>query len=247
MFIIQKMMNFLIFPPAIFILIGFMGLIFIRKNFKKGFYILCFDFILIYLLSIEPIKNLILYPLESYSPPLNYNVKDKVSLVVVLGGGTVETSPEDQGSLHADSFKRAMYGLRIAKHYGIPLLYSGGRVFDSQRQDEALLAERLLNKYAMGVTIFTESQSRTTYENALYVQEKYRPERVILVTSAYHMKRAIYAFNKASISVVPAPTDYKIDSWNYNFTSFLPKSYEMDCIYKALKEYLGLLFYKIKD
>ena len=61
-------------------------------------------------------------------------------------------------------------------------------------------------------------------------------QMVILVASAYHMKRSLYIFRKTGIDCIPAQTDYKIDSRDYNLTSFLPKTYEMDSIFKGLKD-----------
>lgn len=249
MFVIQKIFNYIIFPPSIFIIILLAALILIRRHRGKAVLFIAADIMLIYILSIEPVKNMILAPLESFAPPVTAEAAKGADLIVILGGGTVENSPEEgeNGSLTGDSFKRALYGLYIAEQYRLPVLYSGGKLFDAQGKGEAEIAMKLLSKYnRSGIKLMKETMSRTTYENALYVKERFNPRRVILVTSAYHMKRSLYIFGRAGIECVPAPTDYKIDSLDYNVTSFIPKSYEMDCIFKGLKEYTGLLFYTLK-
>lgn len=249
MFVIQKIFNYIIFPPAIFIFFLAAALILIKNHRRKAAALIFADIFLIYTLSVEPVKNLILSPLENFAPPATVEQINGCDLVVILGGGTIENSPEegDNGSLTGDSFKRALYGLHLAEKHRLPVLYSGGKLFDTQGKSEADIALKILEKYnSRGVRLMKESMSRTTYENALYVKEKFRPEKILLVTSAYHMKRSLYIFRKAGIECVPAPTDYKIDSLDYNITSFIPKSYEMDCIYKGLKEHTGLLFYMLK-
>lgn len=249
MFIIQKIFNYIIFPPSIFILILLAALLLIRKYKRKAVLLITLDILLIYFLSIEPVKNMVLAPLETYAPPVTKEAAKDADIIVILGGGTLENSPEEgeNGSLTGDSFKRALYGLYLAEQYRLPVLYSGGTLFEGQSKGEAEIAMKLLSKYnKTGIKLMKETMSRTTYENAAYVKEKFNPGKVILVTSAYHIKRSLYIFKRAGVECVPAPTDYKIDSCNFNITSWLPKSSEMDCIYKGLKEHVGLLFYMIK-
>jgi uncharacterized SAM-binding protein YcdF (DUF218 family) len=249
MFAIQKIMNYIIFPPSIFIIILIPALLFLKNSRKKAVILIICDIILIYFLSIEPVKNLILSPLENFAKPLTDSLAGNADLVVVLGGGTIGSSPEENnsGSLTGDAFKRALYGLYIAEKYKLPLLYSGGKLFDSERQSESEIALKILAKYSSGkIKIHGEDKSRTTYENALYTKEKFNPRKIILVTSAYHMKRSVYVFRKSGLDCVPAPTDYKIDSGKFNVTSYIPKSGEMDMIYRGLKEYAGLIFYSLK-
>ena len=249
LFAIQKILNYIIFPPSLFIIILIPALLFLKNSRKKAVILIISDICLIYFLSIEPVKNLILSPLENFAKPVTDSAVKDGDLVVVLGGGTIGSSPEEagSGSLTGDAFKRAMYGLYIAEKFKLPLLYSGGKLFDSERQSESEIARKILAKYSSGkIKIYGEDKSRTTYENAHYTKEKYNPKKIILVTSAYHMRRSLYAFKNAEVDCVPAPTDYKIDSARYNVTSFIPKSGEMDMIYRGLKEYAGLLFYYMK-
>lgn len=249
MFVLQKIFNYIIFPPSVYILILTAALILLRRHRNKAVLLIITDIVLMYALSIEPVKNLVLAPLENYTPPLTAESAKGAALIVILGGGTIQNSPEEgeDGSLTGDSYKRAFYGLRIAEKYRLPVLYSGGKLYEGEDKSEAEIAVRLLSKYSHSrISLYKETESRTTFENAEYVREKFNTRKVILVTSAYHMKRSLFIFRKAGIDCVPAPTDYKIDSWSFNITSWIPKSYEMDCIYKGLKEYIGILFYQYR-
>lgn len=242
-------MNYLIFPPSLFIIILMAALFFIKNNRRKAVILIISDIVLIYLLSIEPMKNLILQPLENFAKPITDSSAKGADLIVILGGGTIEPSPEEgtSGSLPGDAFKRALYGLYLAEKYNLPVIYSGGKVFDTARQSESEIGLKILAKYASPkIKLFGEDKSRTTYENALYTKEKFNPKKIILVTSAYHMKRSLYVFKKAGIDCIPAPTDYKIDGAKYNITSFIPKSGDMAAINQGLKEYAGILFYTFK-
>lgn len=249
MFTLLKIFNYIIFPPSIFIIILIIALYFITKSRTKTIVLIITDIILIYSLSIEPVKNFILSPLENCSAPINLNEKHTPDYIVVLGGGTIDSSPEEygKGSLSPDAMKRALYGVYLAGIYRVPVIFSGGRLSDRQSESEADIALRLMNRSASGkIKLIKEDRSRTTFENAEYIKNTFNPGKIILVTSAYHMKRSLYSFGRAGIACIAAPTDYRIDHSGYNATSFIPKTSELNDVYKGLKEYIGLLFYNLK-
>ena len=59
--------------------------------------------------------------------------------------------------------------------------------------------------------IITEGKSKNTHENALFskkiMDEKCIKGKAILITSGFHMKRAMGCFKKAGIEVIPYSTD----------------------------------------
>jgi len=89
-------------------------------------------------------------------------------------------------------------------------------------------------------------KSRDTFENTKFAQKvctRLSFTNPILVTSAYHMKRAIMSFEKFGLKVLPFPSGFK--SWqgkHYRWRAFLPGDFLTASI--AIKEYLGLVFYK---
>jgi len=99
---------------------------------------------------------------------------------------------------------------------------------------------------AKKLKLIKEDRSRTTFENAAFIKSTFNPKKIILVTSAYHMKRSLYSFKRAGIECIPAPTDYKLDNSGYSLMSFIPNTGAMDGIFRGLKEHAGLLFYRIK-
>jgi len=249
MFTLLKIFNYIIFPPSLFIIILFAALYYTNKSRKKTVIFIAADIILLYFLSIEPVKDIILSPLENFSAPINLREKNDADYIVVLGGGTVNESPEEEGagSLTPGSMKRALYGVYLAGIFEKPVIFCGGKFFQTQAESESDIALKIMKRFASAKTVLLqENQSRTTFENAAFVKSRFNPKKIILVTSAYHMKRSLYSFNAAGVLCIPAPTDYRIDSFGFNATSFIPKTGEMDDIYKALKEYVGLVFYSLK-
>jgi uncharacterized SAM-binding protein YcdF (DUF218 family) len=71
------------------------------------------------------------------------------------------------------------------------------------------------------------------------------PLQVLLVTSAYHMRRSVLSFRSAGLSVIPAPTDYKSRRTRLTLIDFLPGMTRLLNSSTALHEYVGILYYRL--
>jgi uncharacterized SAM-binding protein YcdF (DUF218 family) len=95
--------------------------------------------------------------------------------------------------------------------------------------------------------VVLEEQSRSTHENAVYAKEMIRPtsgEKWVLVTSAYHMPRAVAAFQAVDWPVIPYPLDYRIDPE----TGLRPDFSLLDGLSASTlagKEWAGLVGYRV--
>jgi uncharacterized SAM-binding protein YcdF (DUF218 family) len=78
---------------------------------------------------------------------------------------------------------------------------------------------------------------------------------VLLVTSAMHMTRSLLIFQRQGIAAIAAPTDFQItqqdiaesqNNWQAAALDFLPDSYYLHLSTKALKEYIGLIVYRLR-
>ena len=100
--------------------------------------------------------------------------------------------------------------------------------------------------------IIIENQSRNTWENALFTsniiinEEKFKNPKLLLITSAYHMKRAKYCFSKNSLQVDEFSTDNTIGSYTFNMNYLLlPAASSFEKWEILIKEWVGYLAYKI--
>jgi len=250
MIFFSKLITSLLLPPGCFILVLLFFLFLIPRRFKPFLFLILVSF---YLLSIRPVSDFLLKPLEDAYPPLSFEFdKDWPQAIVVLGGGSVQGSPEagaGRDTLSSDAIKRVVYALTLRDIFTVPIIFSGGKVFDYEQESEAAAAGRLYESLGLPQeNFFGESKSRNTWENAretakLFPEEE-KIERAILVTSAYHVKRGVYCFEKNGIMVIPAPTDYKCDRGrNNDFFSYLPSIHSLSNSWLALHEYIGLLYY----
>ncbi len=69
---------------------------------------------------------------------------------------------------------------------------------------------------------------------------------VIVVTSAYHMPRAVLAFESAGVRFVPAPTDYRACRGRYDILGFTPSFGCLAESCQAIREYAGLVWYRLR-
>jgi Uncharacterized conserved protein len=234
MFFLKKLIAYFILPPGLLVIaFAALGILTKRKLAK----LIAFSFALfVYLLSIEPVKDVLYKPLEDAYPVPS---KPEGDAIVILGGGAYNT-----GILKEDSTKRLLTGFVLHKQTDLPIILSGGASIGALPEAEVMKGLLLTLGVDKG-KIYTEVNSRDTEENAQEVKklcERLRCRRVILVSSAYHMRRAVLSFQKAGLEVVPYPTDFKRDM-KYNLYSLLPKMGVFADSYKALREYLGLAWY----
>ena len=131
--------------------------------------------------------------------------------IVVLGSGRERGDPawgSDQPT--GIGLERQRYAARLAKASGLPVLTSGGLHYGTPPSEAELMALSMRNDFAVTVR-WKEERSRTTWENAQMSAEILLPEgikRVVVVTQAWHMPRAVWSFEKAGFSVVPAPVGF---------------------------------------
>lgn len=148
-----------------------------------------------------------------------------------------------------------LYHQGVAAH----ILVSGGTIpWQAERTTPAEDMTQLL--MMLGVpedAVWQEDQSQNTYENALYSRQFLDSkdiDRILLVTSAMHMPRAVGLFEFQGLEVVPLPTDYSVTekSWQHlwepdianQILNFFPNANNLQDTTVALKEYLGLLVYR---
>ncbi|MFW6135180.1 MAG: YdcF family protein [Elusimicrobiota bacterium] len=248
----------LIFPPggiilAIFLI--FLLFLFNKKKLATFFAILLIFFL--FLFSSWFGEYILLRPLEDDYSTLQKILNNKLNLsnpvIVVLGGGLIENSlAEKTGKPEIGEVTLArLYGAYgIYREIQCPIWVSGGSVPGySGNVSSAEIMEEVLIK--MGVSpnnVFQESESRTTYENAIFTIEEIRKQgyqEVILVTSALHMRRSVQSFESNKVTIIPAPVNYLFENTKPGLLNILPNRFSFEHNLRALHEWIGLLYYKI--
>lgn len=166
--------------------------------------------------------------------------------VVVLGGGTVIGPRRDRLSPEAES--RLLQGFLLARELALPIVVTGGRVLDDERiPTEAEIAARRLGELGLpSDRIIEEPRARTTAENARYTAEDLGFSEVILVTSAWHMRRAMLSFEAVGIRAHPVPAPVHGDLRPWRPYMLLPSIGALRDSTIVLHEMLGYLWYRIR-
>jgi uncharacterized SAM-binding protein YcdF (DUF218 family) len=247
MFLFKKLLTPFLLPPGLFSALAFcLAALRFRKDRKQALTWAGFA-LLIWAASIKPVGDLALARLEyAYPPP----VEIKADAVVLLSGGIQEGVPEPLGvpELTGASLDRALAAAGIYRRYKLPVLVTGGTVF-SRVSEAGEIKKYLISLGVPQEEIFTEELARDSRENAVFskkICDEKGYKRVALVTSAYHMRRAVWSFKKAGFKdLVPCPAAYKTSKApEYYYIDFLPCSGEN--LRVAIHEYLGSVFYRLR-
>ncbi len=172
--------------------------------------------------------------------------------IVVLGGVTKIPVPPRVGIEVESGFDRLIAGVRLLKARRAPLLILSGGALAALSGSDVPEADRLralaLEYGVDDRAMLLERASRNTHENAVLTGKLLNArgiERIILVTSASHMRRAEATFQQLGVEIVPAPTDFEAVPTPMSVRRLLPGAVALLRSTRATKEYLGLLFYKV--
>ncbi len=243
---IIKILTQILLPPGIFLLLLLLTSYYFYKNgWKKASIINLSISLLIYLSFIEPFQDYFYRILEK---DLSLNARPEGDVIVVLGGGVYENSPDLTGNTvpSDEALARIVLAYRLYKNLHLPIIVTGGKLTETD-VTEAEVSKRFLVEFGVSdKDIIIEDKSRTTKENAMLTREilkKHNFKRPILVTTAYHMKRAILCFRLYNIDVIPAPCSFKtINKTGYKVFNYIPGPANP---FPPLKEILGILYMKI--
>jgi uncharacterized SAM-binding protein YcdF (DUF218 family) len=246
-FIFSKTVLFLILPPASLILLMGLGFLVGARRFL-GRLLIALGFLLLYLLSISPVSDALLGPIETAFPPW----KDgpvKADAIVVLGGGVMDLTWLAQACEPSDTSKeRALKGITIYRKHRLPLVFMGGNGDPSGTtvcNDADALARTAVELGVPARDVKTENKSRNTLESARALKNVIKGNSIVLVTSAYHLKRATAMFTKQGFRVMPAPAGYRCEHKKLTFFSFIPRVESLVDSSTAIYEYTSFLWYSL--
>ncbi len=260
MFFIKKLLTSAILPPGLIIIIFVAIGAFAKRKAVTILSLVCA--VMLYALSIEPVKDLLYLPLENSAKKIvplihinninNSNGKNKdmvsvkeIDAIVILGGGVYEN-----GNFKEDSANRLLAGYLLYTQLKKPVILSGGSAgFNIQESYTMYSVLRHLNVLQQDIII--ENKSRDTDDNAQYVAQicnKKNFTHIALVTSAYHIPRAYTYFKKTGLMISAVFCDSKLDL-RYTGYSYLPTFSNFANSTKALRELvaLGLLCVRVFD
>jgi uncharacterized SAM-binding protein YcdF (DUF218 family) len=248
-FLTSKIIGFFVVPSNFILTLTICGLLLWRTRFSKfGVRVTVASILFLLITWLVPIGTTLLLPLENRFQPWDPS-RGAPTGIIVLGGVINSEVSIQRGQTSLDEAAgRLLAAIDLYRHYPtVRVIFSGGNanvLFAGPSESE--LAARFLERFGIPRDhIEIETSSRNTMENAVNTARLIMPkpgERWLLITSAYHMPRAIGLFRKAGIPIEAYPVDWKTGGWGdlaeLSF-SLLERLNDLD---SATHEWVGLIF-----
>jgi uncharacterized SAM-binding protein YcdF (DUF218 family) len=247
-FLLKKFVSAFLMPLPLFVLLFAFGLYFLftHKTIRAKL-TLTLSFIWLFLISYPPLVNHILFSYESTYPSLLKPPKH-IEYIYVLGGGhKVNEELPLTSQINPYALIRLNEGMRL--HHLLdrkPLLITSGYSGLYNNVPGAIMQKELAIQLGMSEEkIHIEPECKDTQEEALAAKKRIGNAPFILVTSAFHMKRAMALFKQEGLNPIPAPTNHSAEIKNLRYFNFFSPS-AMKKFHIIWHEMLGTLWQRIK-
>jgi uncharacterized SAM-binding protein YcdF (DUF218 family) len=248
MLLLTKILSQLAYPllTALLLAAG-AGLLLWRGRRRSGAWLLGIALGWLWLWSTPAFSDWLRATLEQRYPPVSLEQLPSADAIVVLGGVAEAAAPplRPDPNLGA-AIDRVWYAARLYRAGKAPwILVSGGNLpwGGGEQPESSVMAELLRELGVPAAAILQESASRTTRENrdrSLPILQAHGARRILLVTSALHLPRALALFQATDLEVLPAPTDFETRfPSNAHPLRWLPDAQALADGSRAFKEYLG--------
>jgi uncharacterized SAM-binding protein YcdF (DUF218 family) len=252
-FVLSKTLGVIALPTNFLILVGVVGaLLSATRFFALGRKLMIASVLFLAACGCSPFGNWLLYPLEERFPQWDA-ARGAPDGIIVLGGAIETEASEAHGETAFNSSAgRIVAAATLAHRYpNARILYSGGNanVVANLSLREADYVTSVFE--GLGISrdrLILERESRNTFENGVYSKALAAPkpgERWLLVTSAFHMPRAIGIFRKLDFPVEAYPTDWRLAGRAdlFRFSAFSVEGLQHTDL--ALREWIGLVTYHL--
>ncbi len=250
-FILSKTVALLLLPSNFLLLLALVGLVLTATRFRRtGWRLTVASLLLLVIAGVSPLGALLLHQLETRFPPWDAS-RGPPDGIIVLGGVIDKRLSVDYGEPSIGSDANRLTALaKLARDYpNARIVYSGGDAsLTGVRRAETEFLAPLLD--AFGVPrerVLLEARSRNTAENAAFSKALVMPkpgERWLLVTSAWHMPRAIGCFRQAGFDVEAYPVGWRTRR-QLRFTPIAQVSGGLALVDLAVHEWAGLVSYRL--
>ncbi len=227
--------------PLVLLLIALAYLV--MRNRQSSRALLAITAALLITLSSSWGSNWLLAPLEDQYPVNNQPIAHGC-LVMVLGSGHDENANLTAVQQLSDTaLARLTEGVhQLSLGHGCKLVVSGWSGGLSSRSHADVMFDAAVELGVSPKAIIKFPLAQDTIEEAQFMKWEVEDAPFRLVTSASHMPRAMAIFTNAKLNAVAAPTDFSQRTsywWRFDAQSLLSSQ-------KAIHEYLGLLWFKLK-
>lgn len=248
---LSKILPQLIYPFSLALLLLLLGIGFVLFGRRwKGLLVVFISFVVLVVAG-SPVSKSLYANHERSFPVTPVGSSPQGDAIVVLGGDVaIPNSPRVTSQLNGN---RLIHAYRLYRAGKAPvILISGGNVFPQEGLDpEAFYSRRLLEEFGVpSDAILLESDSRNTHENAVRTRKILGAigiDQILLVTSGFHMKRAVLTFEKSGFDVIPSPSGISVvDYAQPRLLDWWPSLGNLKKAQILIHEKIGLMVYRIR-
>ena len=253
-YVLSKILDVFLMPLSWAIVLIVYGAPLTRRGLRKGRgrpKLVVIGLAILVLFSMEPVSNALFGGLEAQAvttvdPHKHYDA------VILLGGLVDEKAMEKSGSLSMNDNNERLFGTLAVMREGRAdyAIISGAPVDPKTPYAEAaVLADQLVLLGVPRDKVIVEDKAMNTRENATYSAEIARARgfsKVLIVTSAFHMHRALACYEKAGMKVDTMPVDFRTYNPDKVSGSWLPRASHLERSTAAIREWSGFYVYRAR-
>jgi uncharacterized SAM-binding protein YcdF (DUF218 family) len=251
-FTISKVLWLFADPFSFIVLLGVIGLALSFGRLARIGRTLCVaTVVLLVIACFSPLGSLLLRPLEDRFPAPSADLPPPAGIIVLGGALDQEMTLARHQPTFTALAARLTTGVALARRFPkARLIFTGGTSGLSPNEPSEAIGVRDL-WLSLGVPderMSFETKSRNTWENAIYTRALLEPEpdqTWLLVTSAWHMPRAMGIFRRAGFKVVAYPVDYRTFGDSRDFLLARIGFDQIMMLEYAVHEWIGLVAYHL--
>ncbi len=248
-FYASKFLWLLISPDHLLVMLLVVSLIlFWFKFYTRAKLLLSVCVIIILIITFFPVGDWLLHPIENRFP-IKKHLPDSLDGIIVLAGAEniYISKLWDQPEFTSAAERLFAFIHLIQKYPKARYVFTGGTgsVTLQEFKSESVVRQLFKEQGVDADKIEFESESKNTYENAVYTFKQIQPqknEQWLLITSASHMPRSMGVFNQIGWDVIPYPVDHNVRK-KMDFRLTFNFSGNLDMLKKSSKEWAGLVMY----
>ncbi|OKO90694.1 hypothetical protein AC629_04270 [Bradyrhizobium sp. NAS80.1] len=247
---LAKVVSFFSVPSNVIASLAVIGLVMLLLRRRYGVVISAGALVAVAAGALSPLGNMLLIPLEQRFPDADFPAQRFDGLIVL--GGSYDTVSHGYLStiyLEEDTEPMAVVPDLARRYPEARIIFSGGTDPSTPGPSEAAIVKQYFISFGIASErILIEERSQTTEQNARFTADLIHPTpgaRFLLVTSAYHMPRAMGAFRKAGFNVVGFPVGSRTHGWSEFWWPANSGADNMRRLDVAVHEWLGLLDYRL--
>ena len=237
-------------PPMCLLIATPAGLVIALRWRRTGIAIALISSLLLYACCTRLVSERLLALVENEVPPASATGTADAQAIVVLSGDIYHGRagsgvPDDVGPL---TLERLRLAASLYRARPLPILVTGGVQENNAESSASLMAQALERDFGIKAT-WIEGRAANTYENGAYsaaILKANNVTRVIVVTQAWHMPRALWSLAHAGVIAIPAPAERSYPGRAIAWSALLPDYASFARSFYALHEFLGLAYYRLR-